>query len=80
VNVSVEPCVREMLLFGTDSFDVAVDGSLAIGAAARLLSSATEEQRSEARLIAERVMRSFWAEDGALIGGACWLLTAERPM
>lgn len=78
-NVSVEPCVRAMRVFGTDDFDVAVEGSLTIGGAARLLSSATAEQRSEARAIAERVMRSFWSDDGAVVDGVCWLATAQRP-
>jgi SAM-dependent methyltransferase len=78
-NVSVAPCVRTMRMFGTDDFEVAVDGSLAIGGAARLLVNATAEQRSEARAIAERVMRSLWGEDGAVVDGACWLVTAQRP-
>jgi hypothetical protein len=69
-----------MRLFGTDDFDVAVDGSLAIGGAARLLLNATAEQRSEARAIAERVMRSFWGDDGAVVDGVCWLVTAQRPL
>jgi hypothetical protein len=78
-NVSVAPCVRTMRMFGTDDIEVAVDGSLAIGGAARLLVNATAEQRSEARAIAERVMRSLWGEDGAVVDGACWLVTAQRP-
>jgi SAM-dependent methyltransferase len=79
-NVSVTPCVRKMRVFGTDDFDVAVDGSLAIGGAARVLLNATAEQRSEARAIAERVVRSFWGADGAVVDGACWLVTAQRPL
>ena len=78
-DVSVTPCVRKMRVFGTDDFDVAVDGSLAIGGAARLLLNATAAQRSEARAIAARVVRSFWGPDGALVDGACWLVTAQRP-
>ncbi len=78
-DVVVAPCVRPMRMFGTDDFAVAVDGSLAIGAAARLLVGATAEQMSEARAMAERVMRSYWGEDGAVVDGACWLVTAERP-
>ena len=79
-NVSVTSCVRKMRVFGTDDFDVAVDGSLAIGGAARLLLNATAKQRSEARAIAERVVGSFWATGGAFVDGACWLVTAQRPL
>ena len=78
-DVSVEPCVRAMHVFGTDDFDIAVEGSLAIGGAARLLSNATTEQRAEAHTMAERVMRSLWGEGGAVVDGACWLVTARRP-
>ena len=39
-GVEVAPCVRTMRMFGTDDFAVAVDGSLAIGGAARMLVSA----------------------------------------
>ena len=80
VNVSVTPCVRDTRVFGTDDFDVAVEGSLAIGGAARLLLNATAEQRSEARAIAERVVGSFWGTDGAVVDSACWLVTAQRPV
>lgn len=78
-NVSVDPCVRTMQLFGTDDFVTAVEGSLLIGGAARLLAGATEDQRTQAHAIAERVMRSFWSDGGALSDGACWLVTAKRP-
>ena len=78
-DVSMAPCVRTVRGFGTDEFETAVEGSLAIGGAARLLLNATDEQRAEARRIAERVMRGFWSEDGAVVDGACWLVTAQRP-
>jgi SAM-dependent methyltransferase len=78
-DVAVTPCVRTMQMFGTDDFDVAVDGSLAIGGAARLLVDATAEQRSAAREIAERLMRSSWSDDGALVDGLSWLVTARLP-
>jgi SAM-dependent methyltransferase len=78
-DVSVEPCVRAMHVFGTDEFDLAVEGSLMIGGAARMLAAATAEQRSAARVIAERVMRSLWGDGGAVVDGACWLVTARRP-
>ncbi len=78
-NVSVDPCFRTMQLFGTEDFETAVEGSLLIGGAARLLAGATEDQRTQARAIAERVIRSFWSDGGALSDGACWLVTAQRP-
>jgi SAM-dependent methyltransferase len=79
-NVSVKSCVRKTRVFGTDDFDVAVDGSLAIGGAARLLMNATAVQRSQARRIAERVVRSFWSTDSAVVDSACWLVSAQRPL
>ena len=78
-DVSVEPLTRAMQMFGTDDFDVAVDGSLSIGVAARLLADSTIDQQTEARAIAERVMRSFWTDAGAVVDGVCWLVTAQRP-
>jgi SAM-dependent methyltransferase len=78
-NVAVVPCVRTIQMFGTGDFAVAVEGSLAIGGAARLLVNATAEQRLEARVIAERVMKSLWDENGAHVEAATWLVTAQRP-
>jgi SAM-dependent methyltransferase len=78
-DVSVTACVRPMRVFGTDDFEVAVEGSLTIGGAARLLVDATADQRFAARAIAERVMRSRWGDDGAVVDGACWIVTAQRP-
>ena len=78
-DVSVEPFTRPMQMFGTDDFDVALEGSLSIGVAARLLVNATTEQRSEAHAMAERLLRSMWGDDGAIVDGACWLVTAQRP-
>jgi SAM-dependent methyltransferase len=77
-DVAVMPCVRPMQLFGTDDFETAVEGSLRIGAASRLLANATDEQRIATRTIADRVMRSFWRDGGAILDGACWLVTAKR--
>jgi SAM-dependent methyltransferase len=78
-DVSVTPCVRTMQLFGTDDFESAVDASLEIGATARLLADATADQRSQARSVAERVLRSVWSDGGALMDGSAWLVTAKRP-
>ena len=80
MDVSVEPSrARRCTRLGTDDFDVAVEGSLSIGGAARMLENGTPEQRAEARVMAERIMRSFWGDGGAFIDGACWLVTAQRP-
>jgi SAM-dependent methyltransferase len=77
-SVVVSPCVRPMQLFGTDDFATAVEGSLRIGGAGRLLMNATDEQRTATRAIADRVMRSLWADGGAIVDGSCWLVTAEK--
>lgn len=76
--VEVVPCIRSMQLFGTDDFDTAVDGSLLLGGASRWLLNASPQQRAEARTIAEHVMRTFWAEGGAIVDASCWLVTATR--
>jgi SAM-dependent methyltransferase len=78
-DVSVTPCLRTMQLFGTDDFESAVDASLEIGATSRLLADATADQWSEARAVAERVVRSVWSDGGALMDGSAWLVTAKRP-
>jgi len=78
-NVAVEPCTRAIRLFGTDDFDVAVEGSLTVGGAARLLLNGTAAQRAEARVMAEREMRTMWGEGGAVVDAAGWLVTAQRP-
>ena len=77
-GVRVTNCIRTMHLFGTSDFDTAVEGSLQIGVAARLLVGATDEQKAGARSKAEEVMRTMWAEGGAMVDGACWLVTATR--
>jgi SAM-dependent methyltransferase len=77
-DVTVAPCVRAMKLFGTDDFQTAVEGSLRLGGAGRLLVGATDEQKLQARGIAETVMRSMWTEGGGMVEGSCWVVTARR--
>ncbi len=77
-NVHVASCVRTMQLFGATDFETAVDGSLRIGGASRLLIGASADVKAQARVAAERVMRGMWAEGGAFVDGVCWLVTATR--
>jgi ubiquinone/menaquinone biosynthesis C-methylase UbiE len=77
-SVEVEPCTRPMQLYGTDDFATAVEGSLRVGGAGRLLLNATDEQRAATRVVADRVMRSFWGDGGAVVEGSCWLVTAKK--
>jgi SAM-dependent methyltransferase len=77
-KVQVTECIRKMHLFGATDFDTAVDGSLRLGGAGRLLIGASDEVKAEARIIAEQVMRTMWADGGAMVDGACWLVTASR--
>ncbi len=78
-GIDVAPCVRSMKMFGADDFETAVEGSLRLGGAGRLLIGATDELRAQARAVAERVMRTMWTEGGAIVDGSCWLVTATRP-
>jgi SAM-dependent methyltransferase len=77
-SVAIDPCIRSMQVFGTDDFDTAVTGSLLLGGAARLLNDASDEQRIQAQTVAQQVMRSMWSERGAIVDGACWLVSARR--
>ena len=76
-HVQVASCVRPMQLFGTTDRNTALEGILLIGGAGRLLKDATDMQRDEARMAATRVIDGFWTDNGAVVDGACWLVTAQ---
>ncbi len=77
-DVDATPCVRTMQLFGTSDFDTAVEGSIRLGGAGRLLIGASDDLVAQARTIAEGVMREMWTEEGALVNGSTWLVTATK--
>ncbi len=69
--------VAPMQLFGTTDFEVALEGSLRIGGAARLLQGADEEMRVKVREAAKRVLTSQWTNEGAVVDSATWIVTAH---
>ena len=77
-DVVVEPCVRTMLLFGSNDFEEVLNGTLRIGAAARLLVGAEEATLLKVRRVARRVLQEQWSDEGANVPGACWLVTARN--
>ena len=77
-EVAVEPCVRPMLLFGTTDFEDALNGSLKIGAASRLLQGADEALIAKVREVARAVLSEQWTPHGAVMDGVCWLVTAKN--
>lgn len=78
-DVAVEPCMRTMLLFGSNDFEEVLDGTLRIGVAARMLAGADEATIEKVRVVARRVLQQQWSDDGPLVQGACWLVTGRNP-
>ncbi len=78
-DVAVEPCMRTMLLFGSNDFEEVLDGTLRIGIAARMLGGADEATIEKARVVARRVLQQQWSDTGAHVPGACWLVTGRNP-
>ena len=67
-----------MQLFGTTDFDVALEGSLRIGGASRVLQGADETMQRNVRGAAKRVLESQWTNEGAVVDSATWIVTAHN--
>ncbi len=70
--------VAPMQLFGTTDFDVALEGSLRIGGASRVLQGADETMQRNVREAAKRVLESQWTNEGAVVDSATWIVTAHN--
>ncbi len=77
-DVAVDPCVRSMQLFGTTNLDKALEGSLRIGAAARVLQGADAVTVKKVSEAAREVLASQWTPEGIIVDGVCWLVTAQN--
>lgn len=77
-NVEITGLVAPMQLFGTTDFELALEGSLRIGGAARMLRGADEETVVNVREAATRVLKSQWTEQGAVVESATWIVTATN--
>ena len=77
-DVAVDPLVRSMQLFGTNNFDEALEGSMRIGAAARLLQGADAATVAKVRQAAREALESQWTPGGIVVDGVCWLVTAQN--
>ncbi len=77
-RIEIAGHVAPMQLFGTTEFDVALEGSLRIGGAARLLQGASADMIGKAREAAKRVLESQWTDRGAVVDSATWIVTAHN--
>jgi SAM-dependent methyltransferase len=77
-RIEVTSHLAPMQLFGTADFDEALEGSLQIGSAARLLQGASDDVVSKVRGAAKRVLASQWTDQGAVVDSATWIVTAHN--
>jgi SAM-dependent methyltransferase len=79
-RIEITSHVAPMQLFGTTDFDEALEGSLQIGSAARLLQGASDDVVSKVRDAAKRVLESQWTDQGAIVDSATWIVTAHNDV
>jgi SAM-dependent methyltransferase len=77
-NIAITECIRPMQLFGTADFDEALEASLQIGGAARLLADVDPETAAKIHDASRRVLQSQWGPDGAVVDGVCWIVRAQN--
>ncbi len=78
VDIEIAEHIAPMQLFGTTDFDVALDASLRVGGAARLMQSADEATARQIHDAARRVLESQWTDHGAVVDSATWIVTARN--
>ncbi len=77
-QIEIVEHVAPMQLFGTTDFDTALEGSLRIGAAARLLQDADAETAHQLHAAVRRVLTSQWTENGAVVDSVTWIVTSRN--
>lgn len=77
-EISVESCVLPIQVFGTDDFELALQGSLNIGGAGRMLANADAETAAKIHQAARDVLHSQWGPNGAILDGAVWIVRARN--
>ncbi len=78
VNIEIAEHIAPMQLFGTTDFDVALEASLRVGGAARLIQGADAAMFQKIHDAARRVLESQWTENGAVVDSATWTVTARN--
>lgn len=76
--IEIAEHVAPMQLFGTTEFDVALDASLRVGGAARMMQGADEGTARKIHDAARRVLESQWTDNGAVVDSATWIVTARN--
>lgn len=76
--IEIAEHVAPMQLFGTTDFDVALDASLRVGGAARMMQGADEVTARKIHDAARRVLESQWTDNGAVVDSATWIVTAQN--
>jgi SAM-dependent methyltransferase len=77
-RIEITSHVAPMQLFGSTDFDTALEGSLQIGSAARLLQGGNEDTVRKVRDAAKRVLETQWTDQGAVVDSATWIVTAHN--
>lgn len=77
-RVEVAPLDVDTPLGGTADFDTAVDFILNDAMARRLLEGKTEDQRAEAEAALREALAPHRGDEGVILAGAAWLVTASR--
>lgn len=75
--IEIAEHVAPMQLFGTTDFDVALDASLRVGGAARMMQGADKVMARKIHDAARRVLESQWTDNGAVVDSATWIVTAR---
>ena len=77
-HIEISAHLAPMQLFGTTDFDVALEASLRVGGAARLMQVVDDAAAQQIRDAARRVLESQWTENGAVVDSATWIVTARN--
>lgn len=77
-GIEIVDHVAPMQLFGTTDFERALEGSLRVGGASRLLLEADEATAQTIHDAARRVLEAQWSDEGAVVSSATWIVTARN--
>lgn len=79
-HIEILEHIAPMQLFGTTDFDVALEASLRVGGAGRLMQIVDDASAQQIRVAARRVLESQWTTNGAVVDSATWIVTARSEV
>jgi SAM-dependent methyltransferase len=77
-QIDIAELVAPMQLFGTTDFDTALEASLRVGSAARMLQGADADTARTVHEAMRRVLHAQWTDDGAVVDSVTWVVTARN--